>query len=60
MEICQRPIVGSAERGLPCQECGHSDYVHPGVPNPALSECVVCALLVLMDEVKQAAQAHFG
>lgn len=30
----------------PCTDCGHTNLVHPGRHNPALSLCAICAVIV--------------
>ena len=29
-----------------CEECGHSMLLHPGIPNPGLSACLACVMIV--------------
>lgn len=48
-DVCHRVItlettVGPFGPASPCPECGHSDSLHPGVLNPALTGCLVCEL----------------
>lgn len=44
---------GSERVGAPCGYCGHSSFLHPGqYTNPGIEECVVCAMLRTMREVK--------
>lgn len=46
-EVCRVRVGPHWTVGTPCAHCGHTDHVHPGVPNPALSSCVVCELVTL-------------
>lgn len=46
-KICHRRVAGSDPIGQTCRECGHTDLVHGGVPNPELTACIVCELLEL-------------
>lgn len=51
IEICRERTNAGEILGEPCRLCGHTNVVHPGVINPALTECVLCRLL---DGVEQA------
>jgi hypothetical protein len=42
---CVAQIRGSDPIGAPCPDCGHTNLVHPGHANPALTECVLCVLV---------------
>lgn len=43
-EPCQKvPIAGSII-GAPCFDCGHTNMVHPGSHNPAITVCVLCEM----------------
>lgn len=46
--ICTWRVPGTAVRGMPCIYCGHTDYVHPGVPNPSLTSCLTCEVQALL------------
>lgn len=42
--VCRAGIGGNQPGGYPCTNCGHTDLVHPGSHNPAIAECLLCAL----------------
>lgn len=43
--ICRRQVLGSDPMGQCCPECRHTDFVHPGRPNPSLDSCAVCMII---------------
>lgn len=42
--ICRSGISAGMMIGIPCPNCGHTDLVHPGGHNPAISSCLLCLL----------------
>lgn len=42
--VCRAGVSPGQMIGVPCPNCGHTDLVHPGVHNPAISACLVCLL----------------
>lgn len=42
---CTRPTTAGEMIGDPCTDCGHTNVVHPGRLNPALTACVLCELV---------------
>lgn len=49
-EPCTKPMLPGQMFGEPCEDCGHTNLVHPGRHNPALTECVLCRLASPPDE----------
>lgn len=52
--VCGRRVEGSDRTGGVCPICEHTDFVHPGFPNPGLDRCAICAVLAAtsaLDEV---------
>jgi len=37
--------------GDACPDCGHTLLAHPGAINPALDECVLCSVGILLDDL---------
>jgi len=50
-DICRMAIGPQDTVGAPCGNCGHCNLAHPGVANPALTECPVCRLLFVIEQV---------
>lgn len=44
MSICTTPATAGERIGKPCDDCGHTNLVHPGTHNPALDACLLCQL----------------
>lgn len=44
-DVCVRRVGPDRRVGASCAWCGHTDFAHPGAPNPGLAECVVCRLV---------------
>lgn len=42
--VCRAGVWPGQMIGVPCANCGHTDLVHPGGHNPAVAECLLCAL----------------
>ena len=42
--VCRAGVWPGQLIGLPCSNCGHNNLVHPGSHNPAIDECLLCAL----------------
>lgn len=63
-DVCRRRTLAADLVGRPCPDCGHTDYLHPGnYNNPHLDACVICALLVVHDdmvELRDFARGHRG
>lgn len=43
--VCKTVVVAVATVTLACSHCGHSNFLHPGSSNPALTSCFACLLL---------------
>lgn len=43
--ICTNTAWAGTMAGKACHICGHTNLVHPGTHNPALTSCVICQLL---------------
>jgi hypothetical protein len=41
---CTRRTEVGDRIGSPCPTCGHTNVLHPGPHNPALTMCVICEL----------------
>lgn len=56
---CTRGGWGATVPGQACDDCGHTNLVHPGDHNPALRECLLCQLAatVQASEQRQAADS---
>lgn len=42
--LCIHRIKMGERFGGICGFCGHTSFVHPGAPNPSLSECIICRM----------------
>lgn len=44
-DVCVRRVRADRRVGASCAWCGHTNFAHPGAPNPGLAECAVCRLV---------------
>lgn len=47
---CTKPTFAGETPGEACQECGHTNLVHPGPHNSAVNACVVCELVAMKEQ----------
>jgi hypothetical protein len=52
-EICRNPTRVGDIVGKPCKECGHANIVHPGPGTPAITQCLLCEMVALIDTYKE-------
>lgn len=48
VQACGRRSRPGDVIGAACPDCGHTNLLHPGPSNPALSACIVCELAALV------------
>lgn len=41
---CTKKHAAGERIGAACEECGHTNVVHPGYGNPSVFECLLCRL----------------
>ena len=44
MDACTTAPTPGDIIGEPCEDCGHTNVVHPGRHNPSLDACALCRL----------------
>jgi hypothetical protein len=50
MDICHWGTSMDEVIGAPCDNCGHTNLVHPGPQNPSLTACAICEMLAAKAE----------
>ena len=52
-QVCNRHSAGGEIIGTACEDCGHTNVVHPNLGNPSLKACAICEIIALVSDARK-------